>query len=158
MQNPKLDDSLKPFLGVILATKALQVFHNLPTSSTPSVGRLHRFSVLRHPAAHHKPGSFLAFSYFVELWARLLCLETILVLTFCSVLPFSLLFLSFCCSIKFEEYKKCLDREEYQSECNNYILKSVNHEMHLQELKRSTPSIFDDKRCYIDKTEGEPWN
>ena len=23
--------------------------------------------------------------------------------------------------IKFEEYKKCLEREEYQRECNNYI-------------------------------------
>ena len=33
--------------------------------------------------------------------------------------------------IKFEEYKKCLDEKEYQRECNNCIIKSVNHEMHL---------------------------
>ena len=37
--------------------------------------------------------------------------------------------------IRFEEYKKCLDGEEYQKQCNNYILRSINHEMRLQELK-----------------------
>ena len=60
--------------------------------------------------------------------------------------------------IKFEEYKKSLDGEEYQRECNNYILRSINHEMHLQEVKKSTLSIFDDKRCYINEIESEPWN
>ena len=40
----------------------------------------------------------------------------------------------------------------------NYILRSINHEMHLQELKKSTLSIFDDKRCYINETESKPWN
>ena len=60
--------------------------------------------------------------------------------------------------IKFEEYKKCLDGEEYQQECNNYIIKSINHEMVLQELKKSTLSIFDDKRCYINNIESIPWN
>ena len=49
--------------------------------------------------------------------------------------------------IKFEEKRKCLDKEEYQRECNNYILKSTDHEMCLQE-KKSTLSPFDDKRCY----------
>ena len=33
---------------------------------------------------------------------------------------------------KFEEYKNCLDGKEYQKECNNYILRSINHEMYLQ--------------------------
>ena len=28
--------------------------------------------------------------------------------------------------IKFEEYKKCLDGEEYQEECDNYIIRSIN--------------------------------
>ena len=60
--------------------------------------------------------------------------------------------------IQLEEYKKCLDGEEYQRECNNYILRSINHEMHLQEIKKSTLSIFDDKRCYINETESKPWN
>ena len=43
--------------------------------------------------------------------------------------------------------KKCLDGEEYQKVCINYILRSINHEMHIQEVKESTLSIFDDKRC-----------
>ena len=53
--------------------------------------------------------------------------------------------------IKFEEFKKYLDREEYQRKCKNDILRSINHEMHLQEVKKSTLSIFHDKRCYIKK-------
>ena len=61
-------------------------------------------------------------------------------------------------NIKFEEYKKCLDGEEYQRECNNYIIRSINHEMVLQEVKKSTLSIFDDKRCYITNIESKPWN
>ena len=35
-------------------------------------------------------------------------------------------------NIKFDESKKCLDSEEYQLECDNYILRSINHEMYLQ--------------------------
>ena len=34
----------------------------------------------------------------------------------------------------------------------------MNHEMHLQEMKKSTLSIFDDKRFYINKIESVPWN
>ena len=60
-------------------------------------------------------------------------------------------------NFKFDEHRKCLGGEEYQRECNNYILRSINHEMHLQE-KKSTLSIFDDKRCYIDETESKPWS
>ena len=36
--------------------------------------------------------------------------------------------------IKFEENKKCLDGKEYQRECDNYIIKSINHEMVFQEV------------------------
>ena len=61
-------------------------------------------------------------------------------------------------NIKFEEYKKCLDGEDYQRECNNYIIRSINHGMVLQEVKKSTLSIFDDKRCYINNIESIPWN
>ena len=60
--------------------------------------------------------------------------------------------------IKTEKYKNCLDGIEYQRECNFYILRSINHEMHLQEIKKSTLSFFDDKRCYINETESIPWN
>ena len=60
--------------------------------------------------------------------------------------------------IKFEDYYNCLFGGEYQRECNNYIIRSINHEMVLQEVKKSTPSIFDDKRCYINNIESIPWN
>ena len=30
--------------------------------------------------------------------------------------------------------------------------------MHLQEIKKSTLSILDDKRCSINETESKPWN
>ena len=58
--------------------------------------------------------------------------------------------------IRFKEYKKSLDGENFQSECNNYVFRSINHEMHLQKIKKSTLSIFDDKRCYINKIESKP--
>ena len=45
-------------------------------------------------------------------------------------------------NIKIEEYKKCLDGEEYQRECNNYIIKSINHEMVLQEVKKNNTVYF----------------
>ena len=60
--------------------------------------------------------------------------------------------------IKFEEYYNCLFGGEYQKECNNYIIRSIIHEMVLQEVKKSKLSIFDDKRCYIKETESMPWN
>ena len=60
--------------------------------------------------------------------------------------------------IKFEEYYNCLFDGEYQRECNNYIIRSINHETVLQEVKKSTLSQFDDKRCYINETESIPWN
>ena len=44
--------------------------------------------------------------------------------------------------IKFEEYKTCLDGEEYQGECNNYIIRSINHEMLLQEIKKNLYYLF----------------
>ena len=39
-------------------------------------------------------------------------------------------------NIKFEEFKKCLDGEDYQQECDNYIIRSINHEMVLQNVKK----------------------
>ena len=35
----------------------------------------------------------------------------------------------------FEDYKKCLDGEEYRRESDNYILRSINLEMYLQKVK-----------------------
>ena len=61
-------------------------------------------------------------------------------------------------TLKFEKYKKCLYGENFQIECNNYVLRSINHERHLQENKKSTLSIFDDKRCYINNIKSKAWN
>ena len=36
---------------------------------------------------------------------------------------------------KFEEYYNCLFDGEYQKECDNYIIQSINHEMYLQRVK-----------------------
>ena len=60
--------------------------------------------------------------------------------------------------ITFEEYYNCLFGGEYQKECDNYNIRSLNHEMYLQKVRISTLSIFDDKRCYINETESIPWN
>ena len=60
--------------------------------------------------------------------------------------------------IKFEEYYNFLFGGEYQKECDNYIIRSLNHEMYLQKVRKYTLSIFDDKRCYIKETESIPWN
>ena len=48
-------------------------------------------------------------------------------------------------NIKTEENKKCLEGKEYQKEWDSYIIRSFNHEMHLQRLLKSTLSPFDDK-------------
>ena len=44
--------------------------------------------------------------------------------------------------IKFEEDKKCLDGEEYQQECDNYVIRSISHEMFLQEVKKINTIYF----------------
>ena len=59
-------------------------------------------------------------------------------------------------TIKSEEDKKCLDVKKCQEECENYILRSVNNEIYLQQIKKSSLSIFDDERCYINETESKP--
>ena len=61
-------------------------------------------------------------------------------------------------NIKFEEYKICLDGEEFENECVNYILKSSNHNMYMQGIKKTALSIFDDKRNYLDNITSIPWN
>ena len=58
----------------------------------------------------------------------------------------------------FDEYKNSLDGEEYQQECDNYIIRSLNHEMYHQLVQKSTLSLFDDKRFYISNIESKPWN
>ena len=54
--------------------------------------------------------------------------------------------------------KKSLDGEEFQQECDNYLIRSLNHEMHLQRVKKSTLSQFDNTLYYTNETESKPWN
>ena len=58
---------------------------------------------------------------------------------------------------KFGENKKCLDGQEYQQECDNYLIRSLNHKRYLQRVRKSTLSQFDDKRCYINETKNDLW-
>ena len=51
-------------------------------------------------------------------------------------------------NINFEEYKNCLNGENHQKECDNYILRSVSYQMFLQEVTENSLSYFDAKRCY----------
>ena len=44
-----------------------------------------------------------------------------------------------------------------QKDRDNSITRSVNHEMYIQKIKKSTLSIFDDKRCHINQTESKSW-
>ena len=60
--------------------------------------------------------------------------------------------------IEIEEHYNCLFGGEYQKECDNYIIRSPNHEMYLQKVRNSILSKIDDKRCYINETEKIPWN
>ena len=61
-------------------------------------------------------------------------------------------------NFKFEDLYYCLFGGKYQQECDNYIIRSINHEMYLQRRKKSTLSQFDDKLCYINETESKPWD
>ena len=61
-------------------------------------------------------------------------------------------------NIKFEDKNNCLDGEEYQKDCDKHINRSINHEMYLQKLKKSSLSLFDNKRCYKNETGSKPWN
>ena len=45
-------------------------------------------------------------------------------------------------NIKCEEYKKCLDGEDYENGCDYYILRSINHEMYLQQVKKMDTIYF----------------
>ena len=60
-------------------------------------------------------------------------------------------------TIKFDEYEKSLDGEENQKACDNHIIRSLNHEMYLQLVQKSTLSQFDDKRWHISNFESKPW-
>ena len=50
---------------------------------------------------------------------------------------------SFSRNINNDEYYNCLLGEDYQQEDDNYIIRSLDHELYLQQLKKTTLSIID---------------
>ena len=60
--------------------------------------------------------------------------------------------------IKFEEYYNCLFGGEYRKNCDNYLIRAVNHQMYLQKVEKKALSSFDEKRCYLNEVESRPWN
>ena len=65
---------------------------------------------------------------------------------------------SFSKNNKFDEYKNCLDEEEDQRECENYTIRSINHEMYLQLVQKSTISLFSENCFWKNNNRSEPWN
>ena len=59
--------------------------------------------------------------------------------------------------IKFEEYYNCLFGGEYRKNCNNYLIRSINHDMYLQKVEKQALSSFDEKRCYLNEIQRVPW-
>ena len=59
--------------------------------------------------------------------------------------------------IKFDEYKNCLFGADYKKNCDNFLIRSINHEMYLQKVEKKGLSAFDEKRCYINEIQSVPW-
>ena len=49
-------------------------------------------------------------------------------------------------NIKFEEYYFCLFGGKYQKESDNYVIRSIAHEIYLQKITKNLLSAFDEKR------------
>ena len=60
-------------------------------------------------------------------------------------------------NIKFEEYYNCLFGGDYQRECENFVIRSIDHNMFLQKVTKNSLSAFDEKRCYLNNIESIPW-
>ena len=49
-------------------------------------------------------------------------------------------------------------RKEYQNTCDNYLIRSINHDMFLQKVEKKTLNTLDEKRKYEIAIESLPWN
>ena len=61
-------------------------------------------------------------------------------------------------NIKFNEYYQCLFGGNYQKEYENYIIRSIIHEIYMQKVTKNSLSAFDEKRKYINNIESIPWD
>ena len=57
--------------------------------------------------------------------------------------------------IKLEEFYICLFQREKQKQCDNFIMKSINHDIYLQKVRKSTLSVFDEKLKIKKESESE---
>ena len=48
--------------------------------------------------------------------------------------------------------------KDYQKECDNYVIRSINHDIYLQKVTKNSLSAFDEKRCYLNNIESIPWS
>ena len=53
--------------------------------------------------------------------------------------------------------KNGLDGNELQQDCDNDSIRSINHGIDLQRLRKSTLSPFHEKKCYINQMESTHW-
>ena len=56
-----------------------------------------------------------------------------------------------------EQHQKCLKNETYNKECEQFFIRSHDHEKYLQQIFKKSLSPFDDKRKYINETISIPW-
>ena len=61
-------------------------------------------------------------------------------------------------NIKFEQHKICLVGEENENVCDICILESISQDIYLQKERKTTISIFDDKKNYLYNIEKLSWN
>ena len=60
--------------------------------------------------------------------------------------------------IKLKEFKKCLVGVNYQKDFVNYLLRSINQEMYFRKFTKTSLSIFDNERNYLDNFTSLPRN
>ena len=59
--------------------------------------------------------------------------------------------------LKFEEYRNCSDGSDYQKECDKFVIRSINHDLYLQKLYKTTLSVSDEKGFYKHNIEIMRW-
>ena len=58
--------------------------------------------------------------------------------------------------ISFDQYYNCLMNQTYDKTCEQYCIRSHDHEMFLQKITKKSLSPFDDKRKYINNIQSTP--
>ena len=56
--------------------------------------------------------------------------------------------------LKFEEYHNCLYGKEYRKECDNFLVRSINHDMFLQLVCKNTLSPFESMKVILKVNRG----